>query len=374
MANKDYYSVLGVSKSASDDEIKSAYRQLAKKYHPDLNKAPEAAEKFKEINEAYSVLGDKQKRANYDQYGSEDGPQGFSSGQGFSGFSQGEGFGGFEDIFNIFSNFGGRNREAQVREEGEDVNLNLVISFLDAAFGCEKEITVTRKERCKDCHGTGAKTDSDYVTCKECNGTGRVTYTQQTLFGMTRTMGTCRNCGGKGKVVKDKCPNCRGTGLKTVTTKIKVKIPAGIDNEQVIRLNGEGNQTASTNGVPGDLRIAITVQNHPLLVRKGFDLYVDVYVPITTLMLGGKVEVPTLKGVQTIDVAPLTQSNTKYTLKGKGVKYLKGLGSGDIIVTLKGEMPKDIDKNTQKLIKELQNSISEKAYPKTNNYKKKLGD
>lgn len=374
MANKDYYSVLGVSKSASDDEIKSAYRQLAKKYHPDLNKAPEAAEKFKEINEAYSVLGDKQKRANYDQYGSEDGPQGFSSGQGFSGFSQSEGFGGFEDIFNIFSNFGGRNREAQVREEGEDVNLNLVISFLDAAFGCEKEITVTRKERCKDCHGTGAKTDSDYVTCKECNGTGRVTYTQQTLFGMTRTVGTCRNCGGKGKVVKDKCPNCRGTGLKTVTTKIKVKIPAGIDNEQVIRLNGEGNQTASTNGVPGDLRIAITVQNHPLLVRKGFDLYVDVYVPITTLMLGGKVEVPTLKGVQTIDVAPLTQSNTKYTLKGKGVKYLKGLGSGDIIVTLKGEMPKDIDKNTQKLIKELQNSISEKAYPKTNNYKKKLGD
>lgn len=374
MANKDYYSVLGVNKSASDDEIKSAYRQLAKKYHPDLNKAPEAAEKFKEINEAYSVLGDKQKRANYDQYGSEDGPQGFSSGQGFSGFSQGEGFGGFEDIFNIFSNFGGRNREAQVREEGEDVNLNLVISFLDAAFGCEKEITVTRKERCKDCHGTGAKTDSDYVTCKECNGTGRVTYTQQTLFGMTRTVGTCRNCGGKGKVVKDKCPNCRGTGLKTVTTKIKVKIPAGIDNEQVIRLNGEGNQTASANGVPGDLRIAITVQNHPLLVRKGFDLYVDVYVPITTLMLGGKVEVPTLKGVQTIDVAPLTQSNTKYTLKGKGVKYLKGLGSGDIIVTLKGEMPKDIDKNTQKLIKELQNSISEKAYPKTNNYKKKLGD
>ena len=374
MANKDYYSVLGVNKSASDDEIKSAYRQLAKKYHPDLNKAPEAAEKFKEINEAYSVLGDKQKRANYDQYGSEDGPQGFSSGQGFSGFSQGEGFGGFEDIFNIFSNFGGRNREAQVREEGEDVNLNLVISFLDAAFGCEKEIIVTRKERCKDCHGTGAKTDSDYVTCKECNGTGRVTYTQQTLFGMTRTVGTCRNCGGKGKVVKDKCPNCRGTGLKTVTTKIKVKIPAGIDNEQVIRLNGEGNQTASTNGVPGDLRIAITVQSHPLLVRKGFDLYVDVYVPITTLMLGGKVEVPTLKGVQTIDVAPLTQSNTKYTLKGKGVKYLKGLGSGDIIVTLKGEMPKDIDKNTQKLIKELQNSISEKAYPKTNNYKKKLGD
>jgi molecular chaperone DnaJ len=184
----------------------------------------------------------------------------------------------------------------------------------------------------------------------------------------------CRNCGGKGKVVKEKCASCRGAGVKTVQTKIKVKIPAGIDNDQVIRLNGEGHQTASNNGVPGDLRIAIKVQEHKLLVRKGFDLYVDVYAPITTLMLGGKVEIPTLKGVQTIDVAPLTQSNTKYTLKGKGIKYLKGIGSGDLIVTLKGEMPKDVDKNTIKLIKELQSSINEKAYPKTNNFKKKLED
>ena len=374
MANKDYYATLGVNKSASDDEIKSAYRQLAKKYHPDLNKTPEASEKFKEINEAYSVLSDKQKRANYDQYGSADGPQGFGGGQGFSGFNSSEGFGGFEDIFNIFSNFGGRSRAQQAREEGDDINLNLVVSFVDAAFGCEKEVTVTRKERCESCHGTGAKTDSDYVTCSECNGTGRVTYTQQTLFGMTRTVGTCRNCGGKGKVVKNKCPDCRGTGLKTVTAKIKVKIPAGIDNEQTLRIEGQGNQTASPNGIPGDLRISITVQPHSLLVRKGFDLYVDVYAPITTLMLGGKVEIPTLKGKQTIDVAPLTQSNTKYTLKGKGIKYLKGFGTGDLIVTLKGEMPKDIDKNTIKLMKELQNSISEKSYPKTNNFKKKLGD
>ena len=374
MANKDYYETLGVNKSASDDEIKSAYRQLAKKYHPDLNKTPEAAEKFKEINEAYSVLSDKQKRANYDQFGSADGPQGFNGGQGFSGFDSSEGFGGFEDIFNIFSNFGGRSRSSQAREEGDDININLVISFTDAAFGCEKEVTVARKERCESCKGTGAKTNSDYVTCSECNGTGRVTYTQQTLFGMTRTVGTCRNCGGKGKVVKNKCPDCRGTGLKTVTAKIKVKIPAGIDNDQTLRIEGQGNQTASINGVPGDLRISISVQPHSLLVRKGYDLYVDVYAPITTLMLGGKIEIPTLKGKQTIDIAPLTQSNTKYTLKGKGIKYLKSLGSGDLIVTLKGEMPKDIDKNTIKLMKELQNSISEKSYPKTNNYKKKLGD
>lgn len=372
MANKDYYSTLGVSKSASDDEIKSAYRQMAKKYHPDLNKTPEAAEKFKEINEAYSVLSDKQKRANYDQFGSADGPQGFGGGQGFSGFGGGGGFGGFEDIFNIFSNFGGRGGGGPQQEEGEDINTNLTLSFTEAAFGCDKEITITRKERCEDCGGTGAKSNSDYVTCSECNGAGRVTYTQQTLFGMTRTTGVCRNCGGKGKVVKEKCPNCKGSGLKTVTTKIKVKVPAGIDNEQTIRLNGEGHQTASNNGIPGDLRIEIKVQPHVLLVRKGFDLYVDVYAPITTLMLGGKVEVPTLKGVTLIDVAPLTQSNTKFTLKGKGVKYLKGFGSGDIIVTLKGEMPKDIDKNSIKLIKELRDSINEKAYPKTNKYKEKL--
>ena len=372
MANKDYYSTLGVNKNASEDEIKSAYRQMAKKYHPDLNKTPEAAEKFKEINEAYSVLSDKTKRSNYDQFGSAEGPQGFGGGQGFSGGFEG-GFGGFEDIFNIFSNFGGRGARAQ-REEGEDINTNLTISFLEAAFGCEKEITINRKERCSDCNGTGAKSDSDYVTCSECNGTGHVTYTQQTLFGVTRTTGICRNCNGKGKVVKDKCPNCKGSGLKNVSTKIKVKIPAGIDDEQTIRLKGEGNQTASVNGVPGDLRIAINVQNHSLLVRKGFDLYVDVYAPITTLMLGGKVEVPTLKGTQYIDVAPLTQSNTKYTLKGKGIKYLKSFGSGDIIVTLKGEMPKDLDKSSIKLIKELQESISEKAYPKTRKYKEKLED
>ena len=369
MANKDYYATLGVNKNATDDELKSAYRQMAKKYHPDLNKTPEAAEKFKEINEAYSVLSDKQKRATYDQFGSADGPQ-FGGGQGFSGFEGG--FGGFEDIFNIFSNLGGRSGARPMREEGDDVNMNLTLTFLEAAFGCDKEITVTRRERCKDCGGTGAKSANDFTTCPECNGAGRVTYTQQTLFGVSRSVSLCRTCQGKGKIVKEKCPGCKGSGLKTVTSKIKVKIPAGIDNDQTIRLNGEGHQTASLSGIPGDLRIAIKVQEHPLLVRKGFDLYVDVYTPITTLMLGGKVEVPTPKGKHTIDIAPLTQSNTKFTLKGKGIKFLKGMGSGDLIATVKGEMPKDLDKSATKLIKELEKTIHSKAYPKTNKYKDKL--
>lgn len=365
MANKDYYQTLGVDRNASDDELKSAYRNLAKKYHPDLNKTEEAAEKFKEINEAYSVLSDKQKRANYDQFGSADGPQGFGGG-GFSG-----GFGGFEDIFNIFSNMGGHS-QARVREEGDDIVMNMTISFADAAFGCEKEIIINRKERCKDCGGSGAKSASDFVKCSECNGSGRITITQQTLFGVTRSTGICRNCNGKGKVVKDKCTSCKGSGVKNATAKIKVKVPAGIDNDQVLRLNGEGHQTASTDGVPGDLRIAIKVEAHPLLVRKGFDLYLDVFAPITTLMLGGKIEIPTLKGTTTLDIAPLTQSHTKYTLKGKGIKYLKGFGSGDLIVTLKGEMPKDIDKGSIKIIKSLQDSINNKSYPKSNAYKKKL--
>ena len=365
---KDYYQTLGVNKNATDDELKSAYRNLAKKYHPDLNKTEEAAEKFKEINEAYSVLSDKQKRANYDQFGSADGPQGFGGGGGFSG-----GFGGFEDIFNIFSNMGGHS-QTRMREEGEDIVMNMSISFAEAAFGCEKEITITRKERCKDCGGTGAKSESDYIKCPECNGSGRVTITQQTLFGVTRSTSVCRNCNGKGKVVKDKCNSCKGSGLKNTTAKIKVKVPAGIDNDQVLRLNGEGHQTAATDGIAGDLRIAIKVEPHALLVRKGFDLYVDVYAPITTLMLGGKVDIPTLKGPTILEISPLTQSNTKYTLKGKGIKYLKGFGSGDLIVTLKGEIPKDIDKNSIKIIKSLQDSINSKSYPKTNAYKKKLNN
>lgn len=372
MANKDYYSTLGVGKNASDDEIKSAYRSLAKKYHPDLNKTPEAAEKFKEINEAYSVLSDKQKRANYDQFGSADGPQGFGGGQGFSGFGGGD-FGGFEDIFNIFSGFGGRG-PAQMQEQGEDIMANISITLEESAFGCEKEINVSRKERCPDCGGTGAKSNSDYITCSECNGTGRVTRVQQTLFGTTRTTGVCRNCNGKGKVVKNKCPTCRGTGLKLNNTRVKVKIPAGIDNGQVLLKQGEGHQTASNNGVPGDLRVGVSIVPHPLLVRDGLNLYVDVYAPITTLMLGGKIKVPTLKGAQDLTIEPLTQSNTKYTLRGKGIKVLKGFGTGDLIVTLKGEMPKDIDRDTTKLIKELDAKINPKSYPKTNSYNKKIAD
>lgn len=369
MANKDYYEILGIKKGASEDEIKSAYRQMAKKYHPDLNKSPEASEKFKEINEAYSVLGDSAKRQNYDQYGSADGPQGF--GGGFSGgFS--EGFGGFEDIFNIFSNFGGRNSRAKSQEVGSDLMTNLTITFEEAYFGVEKEIVINRHERCSECNGTGAKKGSATSVCKECNGSGRVQYTQNTLFGRVTNVGECKSCNGSGKIIKEKCPNCRGNGLVTVARHIKVKIPAGIDDGQTLKMRGEGEQTASQDGIFGDLHINIKVQPHKLLVRKGFDLYLDAYVPFTTLLTGGKVKIPGLKEVFDLEIPPLTQSNTKFTLKGKGMKYLQALGSGNMIVTLKGEMPKSLDKEAKKLIKGLTDAFKEKDFPKTMNYNEKV--
>jgi len=367
MANKDYYSILGVSKSASDDEIKSAYRNLAKKYHPDINKEADAQEKFKEISEAYSVLSDKTKRANYDQFGTADAQQGF--GGGFSGF--GQGFeGGFEDIFNIFGNaFGGR---ASAREQGADLETDITITFEEAAFGVEKEITINRVQKCNHCNGTGAKKGSATTKCTDCNGSGKVQFVQNTLFGRVASVTECKTCKGSGKIVKEKCNYCRGTGLTQQDAKVNVKIPAGIDDGQTIRMRGEGGQASSESGVAGDLHINVRVQPHKLLVRKEFNLYVDVYVPFTKLLLGGEMEVPTLKGKTTIDIKPLTQSNTKYTLKGKGIKFLRGFGSGDLIVTLKGEMPKSLGKNQKKLIKEFESSMSKDDYPKTETYNKKL--
>lgn len=372
MASKDYYSILGVSKSASDDEIKSAYRNLAKKYHPDINKEADAQEKFKEISEAYSVLSDKTKRSNYDQFGSADGPQGFGGGTGggFSGFSQGF-EGGFEDIFNFFGGAFGRGKGA-TREQGSDLVTDITITFEEAAFGVEKEISINRAEKCTHCGGSGAKAGSEKITCTDCNGTGKVQFVQNTLFGRVASQTECKTCGGTGKIIKEKCNYCNGSGLSNQSVKVNVKIPAGIDDGQTIRMRGEGEQVASDNGVAGDLHINVKVQPHKLLVRKDFNLYVDVYVPFTTLLLGGEMEVPTLKGVTKVDIKPLTQSNTKYTLKGKGIKFLRGFGSGDLIVTLKGEMPKNLDKNAKKLVKELENAILEHDYPKTESYNKKL--
>jgi len=372
MANKDYYNILGVEKNASADEIKSAYRRLAKKYHPDLNKTDEAQAKFKEINEAYEVLGDEKKRANYDQYGSADGPQfGGGGAGGFGDFFSGGGAGGFGDFFSdIFSAFGGE-RNSRVMERGEDINVSITIPFEDACFGCEKEISVSRIDKCSDCNGTGAKNGREFETCPDCHGTGRVRYQQRTMFGTTIREAGCQKCNATGKIIKEKCSSCGGKGYKKGIKSVKVKVPAGIDDGQVLRMKGQGNAPIR-DGTNGDLNIKINVQPHKILVRKGNDLCLDLYIPFTTALLGGKVEIPTLNGNYTLTIPELTANGTVMRIKNKGVKALQRDYYGDLLVTVKAEVPKSLDKKTKTMIEEIAKQFDEKSYAKYSSYISKM--
>lgn len=370
---KDYYQILGVEKGASEDEIKSAYRRLAKKYHPDLNKTDEAAAKFKEINEAYEVLGDAKKRANYDQFGSAEGnPFGQGGAGGFGDFFGGGG-GGFSDIFSdIFSAFGGGGGAgSRVQERGSDINLEMNITFEEAAFGCEKNITIGKIEKCSSCKGTGAKNGKEFSTCPECRGTGRVRFTQNTMFGTTIREAGCPKCNATGKIIKEKCSDCNGKGNKRVNKTITIKIPAGIDDGQTLRMRGEGN-APTREGISGDLNIKMSVLPHKVLVRKGNDIYLDLYLPFTTTLLGGKIDIPTLKGNYTLTIPELTASGTVMRLKNKGVKALNRDYYGDMLVTIKAEVPKNLDKNTKAKLEELASSLGENQYPKYTNFKKNI--
>ncbi len=373
MANKDYYSILGVDKNASEDEIKSAYRRLAKKYHPDLNKTEEAANKFKEINEAYEVLGDPNKRANYDQFGSAEGNPfgaGGSSG-GFGDFFGGNG--GFSDIFSdIFSAFGGGARTGgRTLQKGEDIEISMNLTFEEACFGVEKNITIGKIEKCSQCNGTGAKNGREFTTCTNCQGTGRVRYQQNTMFGTTIRESVCPKCEGTGKIVKEKCDVCSGKGYKRVQKTVKVKIPAGIDNGQTLRMRGEGNAPLR-DGINGDLNIHISVASHNILTRRENDLFLDLYLPFTTMLLGGKVDVPTLNGNYSLNIPELTPSGTVMRLKGKGVKLLNKDKYGDLLVTLKAECPKSLNKQTKETLQNLANNYTENDYVKYSNYLKKM--
>ncbi len=374
MANKDYYEILGVSKDASADEIKSAYRRLAKKYHPDLNKTPEASEKFKEINEAYEVLGDDKKRANYDQYGSADGPQFNGSSGGFGDFFGGSGGfgGGFSDIFSdIFSAFGGGERRTRVNRKGEDINVSMRLTFEEAIFGVEKIISLNKTQTCSKCAGTGAKNGKEFSTCPDCKGAGRVRIQQNTMFGTTIRESVCPTCSGTGKIIKEKCEECGGKGYKKSPAQVRVKVPAGIDNGQTIRMRGEGNAPAGQ-GVNGDLNIKIIVGTHPIFKRVGTDLIFDLYVPFTTCLLGGKVDVPLTKGTKTIEIAPGTQNGTVVRIKGKGVKVLNRESYGDMLVTIKSEIPKNLNKKAKDILKQLDSKFDENDYPKTKEFKNKM--
>lgn len=376
MANKDYYDILGVGKDASAEEIKSAYRKLAKKYHPDINKEAGADEKFKEVNEAYECLSDPQKKSNYDQFGSASGPQGFGGfGGGTGGFSGFSGFGDFSDLGDIFGNifgggFGGSAR-ANAGVRGEDIQVQMTLEFEEAVFGVTKDIVVPRFESCEACNKTGAKNGTEYTKCSECNGTGQVRYQTASLFGTTIRQGPCKACNGTGKQIKEKCPECNGNGYKKVNSTISVKVPAGIDDGQVLTMRGKGN-CGKRGGEDGDLHIIVKVKEHRLLVRDGFDLNLKLYVPFYTLLLGGEVEIPLAKGTTTLKIPELTQSNTTFKLRGKGIKYLNRETYGNLIVTVIAETPKSLSKSDKKALETLKSSIKTDNFGRYKDYLKDM--
>lgn len=375
---KNYYDILGVSKTATDDEIKKAYRSLAKKYHPDLNPGNnEAAEKLKEVNQAFSVLSDKTKRQNYDTYGDENGPQGFGGGSGgFSGFGN---FGGFDDFGDIFSNifggaFGGGRRSstssANQPVQGNDIQVKMKLSFVEAAFGCKKNINLTRSETCKSCGGTGAKNGS-YETCPDCKGVGKTRQTQRTPFGQIVSEAVCPTCGGKGRIIKEKCTSCNGNGVTRENRNIELNIPGGIADNQVLTLKGQGE--AGKNGGPsGDILILIKVEPHKVLKREGFDVYLDVPVSFTDALLGATVKIPGIDETLNLTIPELTQTGTIIKMSGKGTKIYNKNSYGDLYAKVNVEMPKSLSKKEKELVKNLSESISSNQYTKRKNFNDKI--
>jgi len=361
-AKRDYYEVLGVDKNVTDDDLKKAYRKLAKKYHPDANldNKEEAEKKFKEVNEAYEVLSDKQKRSMYDRFG-HSGPNGYSS--DFSGFSGFEGFSGFGgdggfdvDLGDIFSSFfGGGTSRAQRKngpQRGRDIRVRVDISFQDAAFGTTKEITINREEQCNTCNGSGCKPGSSPETCRACNGTGQVRTVQNTILGQMQTTRTCNTCAGTGKIVANPCQDCKGRGTVRKQRKIKFNIPEGIDNGQTISLRGEG-EPGLRGGGPGDLYITISVKPDATFSRKGDNLSCSVHISFAQAALGAIIKVPTLQGEVDYDLPEGTQSGTTFTIKGKGIKNISGRGIGDLTFTVIVDIPKKLNNEQREIIKRL---------------------
>lgn len=367
---KDYYEVLGISKGASADEIKKAYRKMAKKYHPDVNPGDKEAEaKFKEANEAYEVLSDPQKKQKYDTYGHQafDPNGGFGGGAGFGDFD----FGDIGDIFGSFfgGGFGGGRRPKNGPQRGQDIEKSLDITFMEAAFGVEKQITVHKYEKCDKCGGTGAKSKSDVETCPVCGGTGQEKVVQKTVLGQFVNVKTCSHCGGKGSIIKSPCPTCQGRGVNRKSKTLKVTIPAGIDNGQQISLSGEGE--AGLNGGPsGNLYIRINIMPDKIFKRIGSDVYVDVPISYPEAALGAKVVIPTIHGKIELTIPEGTQNGDKFVLKGKGIPYLRGVGKGNQYVTIHVEIPKKLSSKQKELLKQFQEAME----PGNHDKKKRFGD
>lgn len=366
MAEKrDYYEVLGVSKSASDSELKSAYRKLAKKYHPDMNPGDKEAEaKFKEASEAYSVLSDPDKRRQYDQFGHaafEGGAGGGAGGFDFSGMDMSDIFG---DIFGDF--FGGGRSRAQSNGpmKGQNLHHTIRITFEEACFGTEKELDLPLQDECESCHGTGAKAGTTPETCSKCGGKGQVVFTQQSLFGMVRNVQTCPDCRGTGKIIREKCPDCHGSGYITRKRKISVTVPAGIDNGQSIRIREKGDP--GVNGGPrGDLLVEVAVSRHPIFQRQGIDIYSSAPITFAQAALGGDVRIKTVDGEVEYTVKPGTQTDTRIRLRGKGVPSLRNKSiRGDQYVTLVVQVPTRMNGEQKELLKKFDEAMYRKPEEK----------
>ena len=381
MAEKrDYYEVLGVPKDADEATLKKAYRVLAKKYHPDTNPGDKEAEaKFKEASEAYAVLSDPQKRQQYDQFGHAGVDPNYGGSAGAGGFG---GFGGFGDVGDIFDSifgggfggFGGSSRSASnanAPRRGGDVNSNVTIDFMEACKGVKKKMRITHMVKCEQCGGTGADAKTTSTTCTECHGQGSVRVNQRTPFGVISTTKVCSRCGGKGKIVTNPCSKCRGSGRYRSTNDIELKVPAGIDNGQVLRVSGQGD--AGLNGGPnGDLNVSVNVRPHELFTRNGVNIYCEIPITYAQAVLGDKVTVPTIKGKVEYEIPEGTQSGTKFRLRGEGVKYLGRESYGDQYVTVVVEVPRKLTRQQKELLQKFDDSLEEKNQAKRQSFFEKL--
>ena len=375
MAEKrDYYEVLGVEKSAGASEIKKAYYKLAKQYHPDVNPGDaEAEKKFKEINEAYAILSDEDKKAKYDQYGHaafENGGAGGGYGAGFEGFDFGDIFSSFFGGSSFGGGFGGGNRRnAPMR--GDDIYASVTLTFEEAVRGCKKDVSFGRVQKCADCGGSGAKKGTTVETCKKCGGSGQMRVQQRTAFGVMQTMRTCDECRGSGRIIKEPCSNCRGTGYVKISKTISVSIPAGIDNGQNISIAGQGNE--GRNGGPaGDLIIAVTVKPHAVFERNGSDIYCEVPINYWEAVLGDEIEIPTLDGKEKFTIPEGTQTGTTFTLRGKGITRVNSSVRGNLYITVKVDVPKNMNTKQKELLKELAESFGDKVKSKRDSFLKKF--
>ena len=370
---RDYYEVLGVSKGASEDEIKRAYKKLARKYHPDMNPGDkEAEEKFKEVNEANEVLSDPDKKARYDQFGfaGVDPNYGAGGGYGAGGFD----FGDLGDIFGSFfgGGFGGGGqRRRNGPQRGESIRMSVSVDFTEAAFGCEKEVTVERSEQCPTCKGSGCAPGTTPEVCPDCHGSGAVTQSQRTPFGVMQTQAVCGKCRGTGKIIHQPCPDCHGSGRARKRKTVKVNIPAGIDNGQTISLRGQGH--AGKNGGPnGDLLITVMVKPHDIFRREGTSVFCEAPITFTQAVLGAEMEIPTIDGKVKYTIPEGTQTGTVFRLRGKGIPVLNGHGRGDQYVTVTIETPRGLNREQKEALKKFSETLGEGNYEKQRSFFKKF--